>query len=350
MTDLTEEQKRLIRNNYKSISDLTRLTQMVSGDEALDGRSKVGRAIRKFMVEQGLNYETAVHKKVDDIILTNDEKEFLDSHAGQDMSSIQLAEMLWPGREIKKLSKEQRVIADYVKNHHPDFVRADENALGLKYSPPKAISRSIKKINDFAGKSLDENKLAMQDRKCVETLMNSLASPRFMQVINNYPSLEDRELFEAEFVRCVWDKPDLTTDEINLYINVCMDYINLKHIEQQKSKLNSMFDDAQDQQEFTIRLTEILKTKSEEYNQCAGRMDKLITKLNGDRAKRVASRQSQNASVLNIVQLFQGEEERKIMVQMAEMQKEIISKEADELESMSEWKSRVLGVTKEDVI
>ncbi len=79
MTDLTEEQKRLIRNNYKSISDLTRLTQMVSGDEALDGRSKVGRAIRKFMVEQGLNYETAVHKKVDDIILTNDEKEFLDS-------------------------------------------------------------------------------------------------------------------------------------------------------------------------------------------------------------------------------------------------------------------------------
>ena len=350
MTDLTEEQKRLIRNNYKSISDLTRLTQMVSGDEALDGRSKVGRAIRKFMVEQGLNYETAVHKKVDDIILTNDEKEFLDSHAGQDMSSIQLAEMLWPGREIKKLSKEQRVIADYVKNHHPDFVRADENALGLKYSPPKAISRSIKKINDFARKSLDENKLAMQDRKCVETLMNSLASPRFMQVINNYPSLEDRELFEAEFVRCVWDKPDLTTDEINLYINVCMDYINLKHIEQQKSKLNSMFDDAQDQQEFTIRLTEILKTKSEEYNQCAGRMDKLITKLNGDRAKRVASRQSQNASVLNIVQLFQGEEERKIMVQMAEMQKEIISKEADELESMSEWKSRVLGVTKEDVI
>ena len=350
MTNLTEEQKQLIKNNYKAISDLTRLTQMVSGDDTLDGRSKIGRAIRKFMVEQGLNYETSSYQKVEEIILTNEEKEFLDSYAGQNMSSIQLAELLWPDREIKKLSKEQRVVADYVKNHHPDFVRADENALGLKYSPPKAMSRSIKKINDFAGKNLDEGKLAMQDRKCVEALMGSLSSPRFVQVINNYPSLEDRELFEAEFVRCVWDKPDLTTDEINLYINVCMDYINLKHIEQQKAKLNMMFDDAQDQQEFTIRLTEILKTKSEEYNQCASRMDKLITKLNGDRAKRVASRQSQNASILNIVQLFQEEEERKIMIQMAEMQKEIISQEADELESMSEWKSRVLGVAKEDVI
>ena len=118
---LTEDQQKLIRNNYQAISDLTRLTQMVSGDEALDGRSKIGRAIRKFMVEQGLDYETSGHQKVDDIILTNEEKEFLDSHAGQNMSSIQLAELLWPDREIKKLSKEQRVVADYIKNHQEDL-------------------------------------------------------------------------------------------------------------------------------------------------------------------------------------------------------------------------------------
>ena len=350
MNELTEQQKQLIKNNYKSISDLTRLTQMVSGDETLDGRSKIGRAIRKFMVAEGLDYATSTHQKVDDIVLTEQEKEFLDSYAGQNMSSIQLAELLWPNKEIKKLSKEQRVIADYIKNHHPDFVKSEESALGTKYSPPKALSRSIKKINDFAGKDLDESRLQMQDKKCAETLMTSLSSPRFLQVINSYTSQEDRELFEAEFVRSVWDKPDLTSDEINLYINVCMDYINLKHIEQQKAKLNLMFDDAQDQQEFTIRLTEILKTKSEEYNQCASRMDKLITKLNGDRAKRVASRNQQTASILNIVQLFQEEEERNIMIRMAEMQKQIIKKEADEIESMTDWKSRVLGVRKDDVI
>ena len=350
MTELTKEQEQLIRNNYKSISDLTRLTQMVSGDETLDGRSKIGRAIRKFMVAQGLDYATSTHQKVDDVVLTEQEKEFLDSYAGQNMSSIQLAELLWPNKEIKKLSKEQRVVADYINNPHTACVKSEESALGTKYSPPKALSRSIKKINDFAGKDLDESKLQMQDKKCAETLMTSLSSPRFLQVINNYTSQEDRELFEAEFVRSVWDKPDLTSDEINLYINVCMDYINLKHIEQQKSKLNLMFDDAQDQQEFTIRLTEILKTKSEEYNQCASRMDKLITKLNGDRAKSVASKNAQTASILNIVQLFQEEEERHIMVRMAEMQKQIVKKEADEIESMSDWKSRVLGVRKDDVI
>ena len=152
-----------------------------------------------------------------------------------------------------------------------------------------------------------------------------------MQVINSYVTKQSRELFESEYIRSTWDKPDLTSDELNLYVNVCMDYVNLKEIEQHKQKLNLMFDDAQDQQEFTIRLTEILKTKSEEYNQCASRMDKLITKLNGDRAKRVASKNEQNASILNIVQLFQEEEERAIMVKMAEMQKQIIKKEADDL-------------------
>jgi hypothetical protein len=50
------------------------------------------------------------------------------------------------------------------------------------------------------------------------------------------------------------------------------------------------------------------------------------------------------------VQLFQEEEERKVMVKMAEMQRKIISAEADQLEKMPDWKSRVLGIRKSDVI
>ena len=38
------------------------------------------------------------------------------------------------------------------------------------------------------------------------------------------------------------------------------------------------------------------------------------------------------------------------MVKMAEMQKEAISEEANKLESMNEWKARVLGISKNDAI
>ena len=111
-----------------------------------------------------------------------------------------------------------------------------------------------------------------------------------------------------------------------------------------------MFDEAEDQQDLTVRLAELLKTKSEEYNQCEKRMESLISKLQGDRSKRIASSIEKNASILNLVQLFQEEEERKIMLKMAQMQKQVVAKEADKIESMPDWKSRVLGMSKNDIV
>ena len=129
-----------------------------------------------------------------------------------------------------------------------------------------------------------------------------------------------------------------------------MDYINLKEIEQQKQKLNLMFDDTEGQHDLTMRLTEMLKTKSEEYNQCTNRIDKMIAKLNGERAKKISNQQQRNASVLSLVQLFQEEDERKLMIKMAEMQKTLVKKEANQLEAMVDWKARVLGINKQEVI
>ena len=58
----------------------------------------------------------------------------------------------------------------------------------------------------------------------------------------------------------------------------------------------------------------------------------------------------ENASFLSIVQLFQEEEERKTMAHIAEMQKQTVREEADRLETMSEWKARILGISKDDAI
>ena len=62
------------------------------------------------------------------------------------------------------------------------------------------------------------------------------------------------------------------------------------------------------------------------------------------------SKFKENASIISLVQLFQDEEERKNMVKIAEMQKQIIREEANRLESMGEWKARVLGISKDDII
>jgi Skp family chaperone for outer membrane proteins len=114
--------------------------------------------------------------------------------------------------------------------------------------------------------------------------------------------------------------------------------------------LNDLFEDAQDQNEMTVKLAEIIKAKSGEYHQCEGRIETLTKKLQGDRAERMKNKQRENASILSLVQMFQEEDERKNMIRIAEMQKELVSKEAERLEGMVSFKARVLGISKEDVI
>ena len=46
----------------------------------------------------------------------------------------------------------------------------------------------------------------------------------------------------------------------------------------------------------------------------------------------------------------QEEEERKVMIKIAEMQKKAAKEEADRLESMPDWKARVLGISREDIV
>jgi hypothetical protein len=348
MSDLTEDQRKFIKDNIGKYSELSEMTRQVFDDPFLDGRTKEGRAVRDYMRSEGLKYKTSKIEPVKDIELTKDDKAIIDTYSEEGLNSYQIATMLYPDQEITPLSKASLVVSAYIKEANKD--RLNDKEKSKKYIPEKAFQGVLTKINICAGIALEREEINMQQRMCVEQLMNFLQSPRFVQVVNGYSSDLDRELFESEFIRATWDKPDLTSDEINLYINVCMEYINLKHISKAMDKLNTMFDDAETQQEMTVRLAELLKTKSEEYNQCEKRMESLIQKLQGDRSKRVLAKQKQNASLLNLVQLFQSEEERKIMIKIAELQRRAVEKEVEELEKMPEWKARVLGITKNDAV
>ena len=346
---LTEEQEKFIDDNFARIPDLIELTRATFKDGTIDGRSKQGRAVRSYLASKEIKYKTTKHPEVMPVVLSEEQKSFIEQYSQDGMSSFQIAQLLFPDETVRKLGKEQRAVGSYldaVKKRKREENRQQRN----KYDGPKDLNECIERVNMYTDAGLEENQMKAMERKSIESLFRFLKSPRFTQIISNYHKDEDQDLFEAEFIRATWDKPDLSADEINLYVNVCVDYINLKNISSHMEKLNRMFDEADEQQELTVRLSELLKTKSEEYNQCEKRQESLIQRLAGDRAKRISQRQDRNASILSLVESFQNEEERKLMVKMADMQKKAIKEEADHLESMNEWKSRVLGISKNDVI
>jgi hypothetical protein len=348
--ELSEQQKNFVKENANKIKNLIDLTKQCFEDDTLDGRSKQGRAVRKYLVENCIDYKTTGRELVEAIELTQQQKDFILEQAEQGLSSLEIAKIIFADKQVKPLSNEQRTVLSYIREINPDIMPSQDSGALNSYIAPKSPSRIIKKINDATGLGLDDSKINRQKQICIEKLGINLSNSRFLKIINNYLNESDRVLFEHEFIRLTWDKPDLTADEINLYLNACKEVINLEVISSHLNKLNDMFDIADDQTEMSVRLAEIIKAKSQEYHQCETRIENLTKKLQGDRAERMKKSQKENASFLSIVQLFQEEEERKNMIRIAEMQKIAVKEECERLEGMAEWKARILGIGPEDVI
>ena len=348
--DLSEEQKGFLRENAARVPDLIDLTRQCFDRKDLDGRSKEGRAVRRFLAENSIEYKTTNRVPAEAIEFTPEQIAFILDQAESGLSSLHIARIVFPDRQVRPLSAEQRAVLTEIRNVNPDILPSQDSGALNTYIPAKATSRIIKKINDATGIGLEESKINRQKQICVAKLMVNLSNSRFLKIINNYLGEEDRVLFEHEFIRLTWDKPDLTADEINLYLNVCKEVINLEVVSAHLNKLNDMFDVADEQAEMSMRLAEIIKAKSSEYHQCETRIENLTKKLQGDRGERMKKMQKENASFLSIVQLFQEEEERETMIRIAEMQKKAVKEEAERLEGMAEWKARVLGIGQQDVL
>jgi hypothetical protein len=351
MKELTGDQKKFIDNNYIQIPDIDQLTRELFQDQSLDGRNKEGKLVAEYMIERGYGYKTKVHKKSKKITLNEFQKDLIKEYSRDKLSSLQIAQLIFQDKEVKNLSMEQRVVADFLKTNSSDFIKAETNENLKPYIAPNDNIEILNKIRNctLEDLNLEFKKLKRHEQECVNSLRKYLSSPRFSQIANSYRN-EDRQLFESEFIRAAWDKQDLTADEVNLYINVCVDYVNLKTIQRNMEKLNKMFDECEDQTEMSVKLAEILKAKSAEYHQCEQRQESLIKKLNGDRSARIKNKQDKYGSILSLVQSFQEEEERSRMIDIAEKQKMLVEEEADRLESMDSWKARIMGLRKEDVI
>lgn len=348
MIELSDEQKESILNIFKENPNIIEITKKVFNDDKLDGRSKEGRAVSKFLAENGLKAKTTKRVKSENINLSKDQIDKILEMCEDGMNTSQIADLLFD-KEVKRLSNEWRAVNEIVNQKSEEEKDEGQDSSG-RYIPPQAISRIIKKINDSTGYGLEEDKMSRNQKHCCDKLRINLSNSRFVAIVNNYTNPRDKELFEQEFVRLTWDKPDLTADELNLYMNVAKEIINLELITGHLQKLNDMFEGADDQDEMTVRLAEIIKAKSSEYHQCESRIENLTKKLQGDRGARLANKQKEAASFLSIVQLFQEEEERKNMVRIAEMQKQVIKEEAKRLEGMAAWKARVLGIGIQDVL
>lgn len=327
---------------------LDRLVQETFNDQTIDGRSKKGRLVKKFLTDRKAVPKPGYLQRLPDVELTDANKEYIKLNAST-LSSLEMACALFPDRNVVQLSKEHRAVDAYVKTLDVSFFGEKglpQSVILNPYDPPKSIDGTIKRFNKFSHVQLEKDKLATVQKKGLEALTSSLNSPRFIRTINAFSDEQDRLSFESEFIRHTWDKTDLTAEEINLYINLCSDYVMMFKIQAQidalDQRMKQVFSDPNG--EVTIRLTEAISVKTKEYDDCFNRHRKLADDLIGKRSKRLDKSIRDNASVLNLVQAWRNEEDRKRMILMAQAKEAEVTKEIQRLESLDEMKVRILGI------
>ena len=97
-------------------------------------------------------------------------------------------------------------------------------------------------------------------------------------------------------------------------------------------------------------MVEAINTAQTEYNQCVNRQTKLLNELKEKRSQRMSKMMQDSASILNLVELWKDEESRNKMIKLADLRRQNVSSEIERLSSMEEIKSRILGISEEEVL
>jgi predicted DNA-binding protein YlxM (UPF0122 family) len=217
---LTSEQEKIIKRNYDKMS-LLELTQLVFDDKKLDGRSIQGYTVKSFLVSMGKDVKTTARQPAREIILTDEQKEYIERNISADNGFTEIARVLFENDKLTPLHAESKAVYEYAKNNvAKNYIKESDELALEKYYPPKAVNRLIKLVNESAGEAYDYEKITSIQREEMLSLGRFMAFPLFVHKANNFTTVEKRKIFESTFVSYVYNKPDLSVEEVNQYVEI----------------------------------------------------------------------------------------------------------------------------------
>lgn len=361
--ELTEQQKGAIIDvwnaNPSPPPDLQQLINAAFPDEDYDGRTKQGKMVRKFLSSRKLKAQSAHNYRAKTYNLLDSEEEFVRNNY-TDMTAHEMAKILFNNPSISHRDRKVMAIVNKVReitdrSSAPQAFENPNDVSTNEYKPPKSPERAFVRIKKYVNTPFGgKEDLGPKENKCLNALINYLSTFRFSHQINGYQTNTDRDLFESSFVRYTHDKPDLTQEEVDQYIVLSQEVVISAKIQRRVERLQVHLDRQADESEegarISMGLVESINTAQTEYNQCVNRQQKLLNDLKEKRSDRLKKLVNENASILNLVELWKEEESRKKLIKLAELQKQTIKDEVGRLSSIDEVKARILGLTEEEAI
>jgi hypothetical protein len=355
--DLTPEQREIILNEWNSRIEnppaLLELIKLAFPGQDLDGRTKEGRAVKAFLATRKIKARGAhEYQAKEKMELTSEHKQFIESNASM-MNGREMACVIFANPELSNLHQEVRIVNDYIKSLDLQPYESPDEVPNEKYKPPETFHKTVNTVNKYVNNAIDKNKITSSVKKNIDALINYLSTFRFSHQINTYSSQTDRELFESSFIRYTHDKSDLSQEEVDQYIVLSTEVIIAASIQRRTERLQELLDASAEDTEgrrIAMALVDAISSAQTEYNQCINRQQKLLSDLKQKRSDKLKNQIKENASVLNLVQLWKEEESRKKLIQLANIRKKAVSDEIENLTGMDEIKCRIMGISEGEVL
>lgn len=345
------------KTNPPSLKELVCLAFPDIEEKLQDGRSKYGKCVKSFLASKNIKARAAhEYKGRDDVSLSQEMKEYIDNN-GHAMTDVDIAKIIFDDPTLTNLHKEARLVAEYRKENNIEqtLVPAplSNNVPVEDYKPPKTMNLAITKVNKYLLDAINKEKITAKQKLQVQSLIGYLHTYRFLHQINSYESLNDRELFESSFIRYTHDKEDLTQEEVDQYIVLSSEVVIASNIQRRVEHLQTLLDEAAQDTEgrrISMSLVEAIGKAQNDYHQSVNRQQKLLESLKEKRSDRLKNQIKENASIINLVQLWKEEESREKLIKLAELRKQVVSDEVERLSSMDEVKARILGLSEDEAL
>ena len=338
-------QQEFIKENIKDMSILT-LTQKVFDDSTISDRDQEYYDVRRFIRK--------IKKKGKLPQFDQDQIDFMNANMGA-MNAWEMAKQLFDEPTINKLDGRVQTIARYIKA--VSGLNEDEEE-SSRYIPPKSNVKVTQKINRAdPNANWNAKDLSPFEKKCVHSLKSYLHTSRFIHFIEILDDFEMRDLFETEFIKAVYDKPDLNSEELNMFVTLCSEYVTIQKLEKRKfmlgAEIDKTFDPNSDDESNKLYMTWVEQEKSisSELNNAKKRAKELAQAVSGTRVNRMKAETGVNDSLARFVNEWKSEEHRERALRISEAYNlGDLTKEIERIEGFDEYMANVMGVGKDEVL
>ena len=289
------------------------------------------------------------------IELTDAQKEFI-VNSLETMSPVEMARELFGNPSLTNLSIEARSVSEFIKTlgAAKTFSSADEVPTE-EWKAPNTFERTLARINRYLKMApLDKDKLTVKQNRDINSLMRYLNVFRLEKQIQTYQTKTDRELFESVFIRYTFDKSDLTEEEIDQYTILANEAVKERKIQARSETLEQLLDaqsgGGDEKTKIAMTLVEAIGKCQTEYSACIKRQQDLVNSLKEKRSDRISKSAKENASILNLIEIWRAERTRVDLIKLAQIRKDKVKEEIERLSSMDDVKCRILGISREEAL